>query len=178
MTEIWIPNQREHSEKVQQRMGVVPFEECSGGEPHYFEAKKLRNQLRSHDDKLSVDAWYGRDEFRWIINWTNREGVTILVRTIEDENEAYAPPHEGYLHDLRKHDMWGRKSRAEQVKLATEADRRQEAWEKKKKEEEMAEAGEKIDKMYRDAGWSQRGDNEDIENFSFAYGATRGKLPT
>lgn len=174
---LWTPiNQAEISAKARKKMGTFPVSECLDA-PHHWEATQLNKRLKDHDEKLEVCGWYGHaGGFRWIINWTNRDGAELLVRTIEDENEQYEPPSERWLEDLRRHDLWNEDDWAKN-KRHLEDERRQEREEERLKEEEMAPLEEKVAKMYRDSGWSQREPGDPIKNFSFGHGTHRGKRP-
>jgi hypothetical protein len=172
---LWTPPLREISAKNAKKMGVVALRECQSC-PHYWEACQLDKKLKTRDEHLAVEGHHSRDGFRWIVNWTNREGAVLLVRCIEDENENYAVPAISIFEDLARHDLWG-ESDWEKTKRHTEDERRQEREEKRMKEEELAGLAEKVEKLYTDAGWSQRAEGQDIKNFSFAHGTRRGRLP-
>lgn len=170
---IYVPDDTYARER--HRSGTFYLNECSGIEPNYSDACRLEAELQRHDPELRVCAMKYND-FRWGIRWRNNKREEILVKTCEDENHNYLPPDSRWIQHILANDMWGPERRSILKHLAT-VDEKHDQELAYEGEQRIGELKDKVARRFRDAGWSQRETGDDIENFSFQYGTTRGKLP-
>lgn len=155
--------------------GTFYLDELSGIEPNYSDAVALEKAIQQHDPNLRVCCMKWND-LRWGIRWTNAKHEEILVVTCEDENKDYLPPDSRWVEYIKANDMWGTRRPDILKMLATSEQKRLDELAAKSKEE-MAGVRENLERGFRNAGWHQREEGDDLKNFSFGYGTHRGKLP-